>query len=104
MHTTATRNEYDGYLSADELWTTNCNLLRDMLTLSDIDPHYLLTLFLPALLFESACFGIDMGLFNKQIVQILLMAFPAMTIASVITGLLVWAMIPQWCTHPSHPK
>ena len=29
--------------------------------------------FLPALLFESACFGIDMGIFIKQLPQILLM-------------------------------
>ena len=50
MLPTGVRNEYVGFLSADELWTVNCNLLRDMLKTADIDPHYLLTLFLPALL------------------------------------------------------
>ena len=89
-------NEADGYLSADELWTPHCNLLRDMLGLSDIDPHQLLVIFLPALLFESACFGIDMGLFNKQRFQIIILAFPAMILASALTGLLVWACFPNW--------
>ena len=83
-------NEADGYLSADELWTPHCNLLRDMLGLSDIDPHQLLVIFLPAL-FESACFGIDMGLFNKQRFQIIILAFPAMILSSALTGLMVRA-------------
>ena len=49
----------DGYLSADELWVGSCNLLRGMVQLPDMDPHLILTIFLPALLFESAAFGID---------------------------------------------
>ena len=72
-----------GLLSADELWTPRCNLVRDMLGLASIDPHVMLVIFLPALLFESATFGIDMGLFLKQKFQILTMAFPAMVSASV---------------------
>ena len=84
----------DGYLSGDELWTPQCNLLRDMLSLMDIDPHMMLVVFLPALLFESACFGIDMGIFRKQLPQILLMAFPAMALASFITALLLYTMAP----------
>ena len=40
-------------LSPDELWTPSCNLLTDMLSLMDIDPHLMLIVFLPALLFES---------------------------------------------------
>ena len=59
-------NSVPGYLTPDELWTDRCNLLRDMIGLADIDPHVLLIVFLPALLFESACFGIDWGLFYKQ--------------------------------------
>eukprot|EP00441_Pelagodinium_beii_P041071 CAMPEP_0197632526 /NCGR_PEP_ID=MMETSP1338-20131121/9231_1 /TAXON_ID=43686 ORGANISM="Pelagodinium beii, Strain RCC1491" /NCGR_SAMPLE_ID=MMETSP1338 /ASSEMBLY_ACC=CAM_ASM_000754 /LENGTH=930 /DNA_ID=CAMNT_0043204089 /DNA_START=71 /DNA_END=2863 /DNA_ORIENTATION=+ len=86
----------DGKLSADELWTFECNFLRDLLSLADMDPHVLLVVFLPPLLFESACFGIDMGIFKKQLPQIVLMAFPGMIMSSVITGLLVWAAVPQW--------
>ena len=81
----------NGVLEADELWTPTCNLMRDMLGLSDIDPHVLLVVFLPALLFESACFGLDVGIFRMQIVQILLMAFPAMVMASGLTGALIYA-------------
>ena len=76
-------NTEKGMLSADELWTPKCNLVRDMLGLASIDPHVMLVIFLPALLFESAAFGIDMGLFLKQKFQILTMAFPAMVFASV---------------------
>ena len=85
----------DGYLQPDELWTPRCNLLRDMLTLSDMDPHVMLVVFLPTLLFESATFGVDMGILRKQIVQILLMAFPAMIVASAITGGLVYAIYEE---------
>ena len=45
---------------------------------------------------RSACFGLDIGIFRKQIVQICLMAFPAMILASVVTGLLIWSMFDQW--------
>ena len=83
-------------LSADELWTGRCNLFRDMVSLTDMDPHMILTVFLPALLFESAAFGVDMGIFWKQKGQILMMAFPAMITASMVTGLLIWAMFPDW--------
>jgi len=83
---------HDGKLSADELWTADCNLLRDMIGLSDLDPHLILTVFLPALLFESAAFGVDMGIFKKQIWQILMMAFPSMILASILTGVLIFGM------------
>jgi hypothetical protein len=81
----------NGYLEANELWRRDCNALRDMLSLSDMDPHYLLVIFLPLLLFESACFGLDIGIFKKQKFQILLLAFPAMIVASGITGALLYA-------------
>ena len=48
----------DEALSADELWTPRCNLLRDLVGLSDMDPHLMLVIFLPTLLFESATFGV----------------------------------------------
>ena len=88
----------DGYLTGDELWTPRCNLLRDMLSLMDIDPHLMLVVFLPALLFESACFGIDLGIFRRQLLQILMMAFPAMALASFITAILLWALAPSTWT------
>jgi len=54
----------DCYLTPDELWTPSCNLFHDFISLQDIDPHLMLVVFLPALLFESATFGIDMGIFR----------------------------------------
>ena len=81
---------YDGFLSADELWRPECNLFRDIVRLADIDPHVLLVVFLPPLLFESACFGLDYGIFQKQIWQILILAGPAMVVASLITALIIW--------------
>ena len=79
----------DGQLSADELWTEECNLVRDMVSLSDIDPHALLVIFLPALLFESAAFGVDLGIFRKQLPQILWLAGPAMVLSSLVSGGLI---------------
>ena len=116
------------HLTADELWTARCNMLEDLISLSNMDPHLLLITFLPALLFEwaaaepptheglnsrharpvlsarpsalhcvrcrSACFGLDIGIFRKQIVQICLMAFPAMITSSLITGGILYLLAP----------
>ena len=47
-------------LSADHLWRPACNLFSDLFTpLASTDPHVMLVVFLPVLLFESAFFGID---------------------------------------------
>ena len=48
-----------------------------------------------ALLFESACFGIDMGIFLKQKYQILIMAFPAMILASVTVDIRVAQLVDK---------
>ena len=85
----------DDYLTGDELWVPRCNLMRDALSLMDIDPHLMLVVFLPALLFESACFGIDMGIFRRQIAQILILAFAGMTTAALITGGLLYSLAPS---------
>ena len=84
----------DGVLAPDDLWTASCNLFDDMTILKDIDPHLMLVVFLPALLFESACFGVDMGIFRRQLSQIVLLAFPAMILASVMTALCLYALAP----------
>lgn len=91
----------DGKLTPDELWTPQCNLMMDIISLQNIDPHVMLVVFLPALLFESACFGVDMGIFRKQVVQILLLAFPAMIVASGITAACLYALTPS--VEPGNP-
>ena len=85
-------------LSPDELWVPRCNLLDGMISVQNLDPHVMLVLFLPALLFESACFGIDLGIFRKQKLQILIMAFPSMIVASGLTGICIYAMAPATWT------
>ena len=49
-----------------------------------MDPHVLLVVFLPSLLFQSAAFEIEMGIFKQQLSQILLLAIPAMVIRLTI--------------------
>lgn len=88
-------------LSADQLWRARCNLLDDLLSLSSIQPHLLLLIFLPGLLFESACFGLDIGVFRKQMFQIGVLAFPAMVISALVTGALLFALAPpSWSFWP----
>ena len=56
----------DGTLTADELWRPSCDLLKDMLDTANMDPHLILLVFLPVLLFESA-FAIDLGILRTQV-------------------------------------
>lgn len=108
-------------ISADALWTSRCNLIRDAWVLN-LDPLYILLIFLPTLLFESAgderaqpnelssshhpvlatfplpwtAFGIDVGILRKQFGQIVLLAGPGLVLSSVVTGVLVWASATYW--------
>ncbi|KAL3907201.1 MAG: hypothetical protein SGPRY_010261 [Prymnesium sp.] len=77
----------DGMLTPDELWTVECNLLADMTGVANINPHLLLLLFLPVLLFESS-FSIDMG--------VLLLAFVGVFIASLLTGAVIFMFKREW--------
>ena len=54
------------YLERHELWRAKCNLMADMLDLSNLDPHMLMIVFLPTLLFESA-FAMDIAFFYSQV-------------------------------------
>ena len=85
----------DGKLSADELWTADCNLLADLTGAANIDPHLLLLLFLPVLLFESA-FAIEMGMLRKQMWQVLLLASVGVLISSLLTAAFILAFRPEW--------
>ena len=85
----------DGILTADELWTTSCNLMADLTSTANIDPHLLLLLFLPVLLFESS-FDIDMGMLRKQTGQVVLLASVGVLLASLLTAALLLAIRPNW--------
>ncbi|MCB0401724.1 MAG: cation:proton antiporter [Flavobacteriales bacterium] len=66
-----------------------------------IDPHLLLYIFLPILIFEAA-FGMDLHVFKKTFANATIMAVPGIIAAIVLTALCVLAMnyfgigIPKW--------
>ncbi|KAK3101953.1 hypothetical protein FSP39_007588 [Pinctada imbricata] len=53
----------------------------------ETDPHLLLVIFLPVLIFESA-FGMEFHTFLKTVIQVLLLAIPGLAMASFFTCLL----------------
>ena len=53
-----------------------------------MDPHLLLLLFIPALIFESA-FNSDWHVFKKEMGQILIMAGPMLLVSTGLSGLMM---------------
>lgn len=67
-----------------------------MLVLTDIDPHLILLLFLPTLIFESA-FGMETHLFRRMFGQIAILAVPGLLLASALTAALAYYVFPwEW--------
>ena len=64
--------------------------------IANMDPHLILFLFLPALIFESA-FAMDTHLFKRMFSQICLLAIPGLLIATALTALFSLVAMPwQW--------
>ena len=64
--------------------------------LTHIEPHLLLFLFLPTLIFESA-FAMETHLFRRLANQIALLAIPVLVVAVLLTaGLLRWLLPWEW--------
>lgn len=61
--------------------------------LIDIDPHLILFLFLPVLIFESA-YSLQPHLLKRALPQILWLAVPGMLICALLTALLVHWLLP----------
>ncbi|MBI9067908.1 MAG: cation:proton antiporter [Salinivirgaceae bacterium] len=57
----------------------------------EIDPHLILFVFLPTLIFEAA-FAIDVHTFKKSVANALILAIPGIIIALVLTGALVMGL------------
>ena len=55
------------------------NLLKSSLGLTRMDPHLLLVIFLPPLLFESA-YAMDNAIFETQFAQIFTLAIPGVVV------------------------
>ncbi|MEX1001110.1 MAG: sodium:proton antiporter [Crocinitomicaceae bacterium] len=58
----------------------------------DLDPHLILYIFLPILIFEAA-FAMDVHTFKKSFTNSVLLAVPGIIVAIILTGLGVWALI-----------
>jgi len=57
-----------------------------------LEPHFILFLFLPALIFESS-FNCDYYIFKKQLFKILLLAGPTLIICVVLTALTMYYIL-----------
>lgn len=77
-----------GYLGAAE-----SDWLPGVLQVAHLDPHFILMLFLPALIFESA-YSMESHLFLRMVGQITLLAVPGLIIAILLTALLVQLAFP----------
>lgn len=76
------------------------NVLYDFTALARIDPHLMLYIFLPTLLFESA-FDMDVHTFKKTIGQTLILAGPGLIASTFLTALLAKFVLPynwSWVT------
>jgi len=72
----------------------NSSLLSDIVTsVSTIDPHLILFLFLPTLIFESA-FAIESHLFRRTFTQISLLAVPGLILSTLLTAVMVKYLFP----------
>lgn len=63
------------------------NSIHEYASVVNIDPHLLLNIFLPVLIFESA-FAMEVHTFLKTFIQVLLLAIPGLALASLFTCIL----------------
>ena len=76
------------------------SFLQDYTKLASIDPHLMLFIFLPTLLFESA-FVMDVHTFRKTIGQAVVLAGPGLLLCSFLTSLMARFIFPynwSWVT------
>lgn len=71
-----------GFFSANE----------HLINWANMDPHFMLFLFLPALIFESA-FNADFYIFKRQFGKILILAGPVLCICIILTALFVYYVL-----------
>lgn len=64
--------------------------------LAQVDPHLILLLFLPTLIFESA-FSMDPHLFKRMSKQIMVLAVPGLILSTALTAVFTFYLFPwQW--------
>ena len=76
------------------------SFLQEYTKLGDMDPHLMLFIFLPTLIFESA-FVMDVHTFRKTIGQTIVIAGPGLLLCSFLTSLMARYIFPynwSWVT------
>ncbi len=76
-------------------WTPRADFMYAIATLGGLDPHLMLYIFLPALLFESAN-AIDFHCFRKVVGKTVTLAFPCMLLGSGMMASVVRLAYPEW--------
>lgn len=86
-----------GSLSRTPLMQTELPTLKLALeSLASVDPHLILLLFLPTLIFESA-FAMETHLFKRMLGQIIILAVPGLLLCGALTAALAQTLFPwQW--------
>ncbi|MGB5445585.1 MAG: cation:proton antiporter, partial [Psychromonas sp.] len=84
------------YGRSEHIQTTIPALSMALTDLAQVDPHLILLLFLPTLIFESA-FSMNPHLFKRMISQITVLAVPGLMISTALTAVLAFYFFPwQW--------
>jgi len=80
-----------------DTWLSEVDLVVSFVAkASEMDPHLLLHIFLPPLLFESA-FAIDYHIFRKTATKVALLAVPGLLINTFLMGLISqWIFYEKW--------
>ncbi|WP_163830807.1 cation:proton antiporter [Spartinivicinus ruber] len=86
-----------GLIQRSGFFTEHIPLLDGTLKLvAEVDPHLILFLFLPTLIFESA-FSLEVHLFRRIFAQIALLAVPGLIVATTLTAALAkWTFPWEW--------
>ncbi len=86
-----------GLMNRSDFFSEHFVLLDEMLkVVATIDPHLILFLFLPPLIFESA-FSLEVHLFRRIFTQIALLAVPGLIVATLLTATLAkWVFPWEW--------
>jgi len=84
------------YGRTDHIQANLPGLNAALANLAQVDPHLLLLLFLPTLIFESA-FSMDPHLFKRMSKQIIVLAVPGLMISTALTAVFTFYLFPwQW--------
>ncbi len=85
-----------GFLNRAQ-WLEFTPVFKNTLNLvAEVDPHLILFVFLPTLIFESA-FSLEVHLFRRIFTQIAILAVPGLLIATLATAALVKGTFPwEW--------